>query len=436
MSQVDVAELVADLVAPSLEVGGVNLDGCATLATRQVVMVRVDHTASIEALTPVRHDDVHVTVRDELLQLGVDGGERDMAAVALDERVKVLGADESRHQTQHTNDFTALRGVSRGSHDLSLPVTRLLSVIIPSTILRMIPIKTVLAVGLATVTLAVGVVTVTLATANGPAAAKPVIVAGVSEWGALAQQLVGRDAVVVSLLNDPNADPHEHEATVSDAANVARAALVIENGAGYDSWLVQLVKGSATKASVVNVAALMNVSTGHNPHLFYSPIAAIRFVKKLTSVLEHRRGFKDLKARSLVLLAALNATQATVVAIAKVCRQVNVAATEDVTTYLLKDAGLDVVTPESLRLAIGNGVDPSVHDFATALEQLKHHPAFLVDNVQTATPLTNEIAARATASHVPIIKVSETLKGHDYVAFLNGVIMKIRTALKAQGCVR
>jgi len=47
---------------------------------------------------------------------------------------------------------------------------------------------------------------------------KPLIVSGVSEWGALAYQLVGADAKVVSLLTDPNADPHEHEATISDAA--------------------------------------------------------------------------------------------------------------------------------------------------------------------------------------------------------------------------
>ena len=69
-------------------------------------------------------------------------------------------------------------------------------------------------------------------------------------------------------------------------------------------------------------------------------------------------------------------------------RGVPVAATEDVTTYLLDDAGLDIVTPEALRLAVGNGVDPSVRDLATALAQLKRHPAFLIDNMQTATPLT------------------------------------------------
>ena len=276
------------------------------------------------------------------------------------------------------------------------------------------------------------IVTAPVATAS----TKPLIVAGVSEWGALARQLVGSDATVVSLLSDPNADPHEHEATVPDAVNVAHAKVVLENGAGYDEWLVQLVKGGGTNATVVNVASLMKVLTGHNPHLFYNPVAAIRFVKKLSSVLESRRGFANLKARESTLLAALNATQTSVEGIAKVCAHVKVAATEDVTSYLLADAGLNIVTPKALRLAVGNGVDPSVDDLATALDQLKHRPAFLIDNVQTATPLTNEIGAQAKASHVAIIKVTETMKGSDYVGFLNGVIVKIRSALRAQGCLK
>jgi NADH dehydrogenase FAD-containing subunit len=102
----------------------------------------------------------------------------------------------------------------------------------------------------------------------------------------------------------------------------------------------------------------------------------------------------------------------------------------------LQDARLDIVTPEALRLAVGNGVDPSVRDLATALDQLKKHPAFLIDNVQTATPLTDEMAAQAKSSHVPIIKVTETMRGTDYVHFINGVVTKIKGDLKIEGCLK
>ena len=115
---------------------------------------------------------------------------------------------------------------------------------------------------------------------------------------------------------------------------------------------------------------------------------------------------------------------------------VSVAATEDVTTYLLVDMGLKVVTPQALRLAVGNGVDPSVQDLATALNQLRRHPAFLIDNVQTATPLTNELVGQAQSSRVPVIKVTETMTGTDYVKWLNTVVKKIEDDLMSKGCLK
>jgi zinc/manganese transport system substrate-binding protein len=275
-----------------------------------------------------------------------------------------------------------------------------------------------------------------VANAVANAGTKPLIVSGVSEWGALAHQLVGSDAKVVSLLTDPNADPHDHEATISDAANVSKASVVLENGAGYDTWLTQLVSARGSQVSVVNVGQLMGVAPGKNPHLFYNPLAAIKFVKALTTLLEHRHGYANLKVRSAKLLGQLNATQSNVEAIAAQCAHVKVAATEDVTSYLLLDAKLDIVTPEALRLAVGNGVDPSVRDLATALNQLKKHPAFLIDNIQTATPLTDELVAQAKSSHVPIIKVTETMRGTDYVGFLNGAVAKVKSDLKIAGCLR
>ena len=235
-------------------------------------------------------------------------------------------------------------------------------------------------------------------------------------------------------MSDPNADPHDHEATVADAQHVASASIVVVNGAGYDTWLQQLVDTSGHGAQTIDVAGLMGVAVGQNPHLFYDPLAAIRFVKTLTTELTSRPGFANIDNRSTNLLASLDALQATVVRIRSACAGVKVAATEDVTTYLLDDAGLDVVTPESLRLAVGNGVDPSVAALALALDQLRRHPAFLIDNVQTATPLTGELVAQALRSNVPVIPVTETMRGDDYVAWLRSVVRTIEDSLAREGC--
>ena len=415
-------------MGPLFELGSVDLDGRATETARQVVVVGFHDAAPVETLTAIGHHDVDVAVVDQFLELGVDGGEGDVAAFALNERVQVLGTDEARDLAQDPNDLSTLDGVSRGAHARSLSVSDLLSITIPSSIIGMIPKRLflVLSVAVASFGFSAGV---------AGASTKPLIVSGVSEWGALAYQLVGADAKVVSLLTDPNADPHEHEATISDAASVAQASVVLENGAGYDTWLEQLVSAQGSKAAVINVGKLMNVASGKNPHLFYNPLAAIKFVKALTKLLAHRRGSANIEVRSTKLLAQLNAIQSSVESMATRCDHVKVAATEDVTSYLLEDARLDIVTPEALRLAVGNGVDPSVRDLAAALDQLKKHPAFLIDNIQTATPLTDELVAQAKSSHVPVIKVTETMRGTNYVRFINGVVTKMKVDLKIEGCL-
>ncbi len=286
---------------------------------------------------------------------------------------------------------------------------------------------------------AVGVVVVAVVAtmltlgARGPRSSTPVVVSGVSQWGALARAALGAHAHVVTLLSDPNADPHSHEATTSDAAYVDEAKIVIENGAGYDTWLSQLVSARSSRPSVINVASLVGVKIGSNPHLFYDVTAARRFVEALVRV-AHASSDPSVSASAGAVLASLRDLEGQVASLRTRCRGVNVAATEDVTGYLLASLGLHVITPESLRLAVGNGVDPSVGALATALDQLRHHPAFLVNNTQTATPLTNEMVSVARRNHVPVIDVTETLVGTNYVTWIRHTISSMRRDLVLQGC--
>ena len=45
----------------------------------------------------------------------------------------------------------------------------------------------------------------------------------------------------MSIVSDPNADPHEYESNVVDARAIATADYIIINGAGYDSWAQDLI---------------------------------------------------------------------------------------------------------------------------------------------------------------------------------------------------
>lgn len=432
MSCVLVAVSIAHLTGPLLEFGGIDFYGGSTDSTRQMVVVNLLGAASIERLASVGHDGVNAAALDQILQLGVDRRQGDLPAAAQNQAMEILGAHETLDPFQDPRNLTALAGIAGDGHLIIVPSFGLLIGMILSSVIGMVPKK--LLIPLAPILVLVFIAAVVLQSpTTGPG--NFLIVSGVTQWGTLARQLVGPDATVVTLLSDPNADPHEHEATTSDALNVSRASIVVVNGAGYDTWLSQLVGARSTPVATINMAELMGVAPGSNPHIFYNPTASIRFVTRLTAMLEHRKGFSNISSRSAALLAPLNALQGSVKSIRASCAHVPVAATEDVVTYLLKDAGLSVVTPEALRLAIGNGVDPSINDLALALAQLKEHPAFLIDNIQTATPLTDEIVAQATLSHVPVIRVTETMTGTNYARWLGAVLAKIRVALIRQGCL-
>src|SRR5580692_5758719 len=70
------------------------------------------------------------------------------------------------------------------------------------------------------------------------------VVAAENFWGSLITQLGGNKVNVVSIVSDPNADPHEYESNSTDARDIATAKYVIINGVGYDSWADKLLSAS------------------------------------------------------------------------------------------------------------------------------------------------------------------------------------------------
>lgn len=59
---------------------------------------------------------------------------------------------------------------------------------------------------------------------------------------------VGGDRVALTTLVGPDGDAHVYEPTPQDAAAIANAAVVFENGLGFEAWLDELVEGSGTTA--------------------------------------------------------------------------------------------------------------------------------------------------------------------------------------------
>lgn len=96
------------------------------------------------------------------------------------------------------------------------------------------------------------------------------VVAAENFYGDITQQLGGNKVQVLSILSDPNADPHEYESSVKDAEAVSNANIVIENGLDYDTWMDKLLSASPNSSRVVLVGGkLASHPLPDNPHVWY-----------------------------------------------------------------------------------------------------------------------------------------------------------------------
>jgi zinc/manganese transport system substrate-binding protein len=249
----------------------------------------------------------------------------------------------------------------------------------------------------------------------GAATAPVRVVAAENFWGNIAAQIGGHDVQVTSLITNPNADPHLFETDAHDAALLAQAQVVIENGAGYDGWMGSLLGADGGRPHIVTAASVLHVEGDDpNPHLWYDlprvPKVAAAMADALAKVAPadaatFRRNLTAFDAS----LAPLDATLAT---IKKGFHHVSVAYTERVPGYLLADAHLDVKTPPGFARAIEDGTDPGAAD-TVAMRQLltSHDINVLLYNVQTVTPITSQMRALAKQHDIPVVGVSETMPG-------------------------
>lgn len=239
------------------------------------------------------------------------------------------------------------------------------------------------------------------------------VVAAENFWGNITGQIGGRDVRVTSLITNPNTDPHLFETNAADAATLAAARLVIENGAGYDTWMDSLLGADSGHRTLVNAASVLHVTgSDPNPHLWYDIPRVPRVAAAIEAALVRAapRDAATFRANLATFDASLAPLNATLGTIKREFHNVPVAYTERVPGYLLADAGLDVKTPPGFARAIEDGVDPGPAD-TLAMRQLleKHDINVLLYNVQTVTPVTAQMRSLAIEHGIPVVGVSETL---------------------------
>lgn len=238
------------------------------------------------------------------------------------------------------------------------------------------------------------------------------VVAAENFYGDIARQIGGDRVSVVSIMNNPDQDPHLFETTPGIVRQIAGAQIVILNGANYDSWMDKLLAaGLRRDRIVVNAARLTGYKAGDNPHLWYDPatMPAVAVVIADALAKSDSAHAADYTARLKVTLAALDQITQRVAQLKAKHGGVPVTATEPVFGPMARALGL-TMRNERFQLAMMNDTEPSARDVAAFESDLKERKVrLLIYNSQVSEKLTDRLRDIARRAKVPVIGVTETM---------------------------
>lgn len=264
------------------------------------------------------------------------------------------------------------------------------------------------------------------------------VVASTNVWGDIAAKVGGDKVNVTSIIDDPDKDPHEYEASAQNQLALSKAKVVIENGGGYDDFVdTMLASATNDSAKVLNAVTISGKKAAAgdelNEHVWYDFPTVEKVIDQLqttyagidpASADTFANNAKQLKG-SIDVLVKKEAD------LKKTYNGQPVSITEPVPLYMLEAIGLKNKTPDAFSEAIENDTDvaPSVLQATLALYS-NHAVKLLAYNEQTTGAQTEAVLKAAKANNIPVVPVTETLpSGDDYVSWMTKNLDAIGAAL-------
>jgi zinc/manganese transport system substrate-binding protein len=279
-------------------------------------------------------------------------------------------------------------------------------------------------------------IAIVLALTSAPAAraaeGKLAVVAAENFYGDIARQVGGDRVEVVSIMNNPDQDPHLFETTPGVVRQIANAQIVILNGANYDPWMEKLLAAAPRPGrSVIAVADLMRAKTGDNPHLWYDPTTMPAVAKSVAAALAKADAAhaSDYAARLATTLGSLDRIGQRAAQIKAKHAGAAITATEPVFGPMADALGL-IMRNQRFQLAMMNDTEPSARDVAAFENDLKQHKVkLLLYNAQVSEKLTLRLLDIAKAAKVPVVGVTETQPAN--VSFQDWMLLQLDALDKA-----
>jgi zinc transport system substrate-binding protein len=176
---------------------------------------------------------------------------------------------------------------------------------------------------------------------------------------------VAGDAADVSVLVPPNAGPHDYSFSPADIQKIAKADVLVMNGAGLESWLQRGIRSAGKKnLLVVDTSAGIKLITGlevrplpgvhsepdadaggPNPHIWLSPINAIKQVENIRDALVSRdpASAATFRANADAYIKRLSNLDAQIRRVTASFPNKNLITFHDTFPYFARDYGFNVV---------------------------------------------------------------------------------------------
>lgn len=264
------------------------------------------------------------------------------------------------------------------------------------------------------------------------------VVASTNVYGDIARRIGGDRVDVVSVISDPDQDPHSYEADPQNQLALSKAKVVVENGGGYDDFVDRMLKsGHNDSAEVINAVEVSGKAAPEggelNEHVWYDFPTVAEVAGRISTALTEAdpadaAAFEKNAAAFKARLAPLESKEAQ---IRKAHGGEGIAITEPVPLYMTEASGLVNRTPAQFSEAIeeGDDVSPRILRESLALFSGRKVKA-LVCNEQTSGPQTEKAEAAAKAAGIPVVPVTETLpKGKDYLGWMTANLAALAGAL-------
>jgi len=249
-----------------------------------------------------------------------------------------------------------------------------------------------------------------LGLASAQAAGPLKLVAAENFYGGVAQQIGGPEVEVVSVLSNPDQDPHLFETSPAVLRQLQAAQIVVYNGADYDPWMPKLLAATPRPDRTAIIAAdLVGKKPGDNPHLWYDPATMPAVARAIAAALmtADPAHAADYETRLATFLSSLKPIDDKIEAVRKKYAGAAVTASEPVFGYMATALGL-AMRNKKFQLAIMNDTEPAARDVAAFERDLKEHKVrVMFFNKQASDKIVQHLVALARDNKVPVVGVTE-----------------------------